>query len=181
MRVKPVKNATILKPAQDNADTHQTTWFKHIWAELDLVPDQVIIDPFARDCELAYPYTNDLNPDTKAVHNMCALEFLDSLESNFADLIIFDPPFSERMAKDHYEGFGVNLYSSDSALMTKCLKDCGRILKPNGMLLKFGFNINPPSRNFTLDSLWMIEKVGHKTTTMITLWRNSQASIYCKF
>lgn len=178
MRIKQVKKATIIQGGVDNADTHSTKWFKHIWRELDLAPDRVLVDPFARDCELAYPYTNDLNPNTKANFNMCAFEFLDSLERNFADLIIFDPPFSERMANDHYEGYGVNLYVSDNALMTSCLNECANVLKPNGLLLKFGHNINRPSKHFELVELWMLEKNGHKTTTMITLWRNVQHTLY---
>lgn len=177
MKLKRVE-AVILKPAQDNADTSQTSWFKWIWNEIEVNPRWVLVDPFARDCELASPNTNDLNPDTNALNNMCAGDYLQSLEADFADLVIFDPPFSERMANDHYDGFGVNLYSSDSKLMTKCLKDCGRIIKPGGYLLKFGFNINQPYKCFELDRLWMIEKVGHKTTTMVTLWKNVQGSIY---
>ena len=179
-------DAVIIRPGNnchDNTETHKTRWFKKIWSDLRyqhfiLSPETVIVDPFARNCEIARPNTNDLNPDAVAINNLCASEYLQSLRYDFADLLIFDPPFSERMAKDNYDGFGINLYSSDSKLMTRCLKDCGRVIKPGGYLLKFGFNINQPAKCFELVGLWLIEKTGHRNTTIVGLWKNNQGSIY---
>ena len=45
-----------------------------------LKPWQLVIDPFARNCTLAYPFTNDINPNTKAVYNMDALDFIERFD-----------------------------------------------------------------------------------------------------
>ena len=65
---------------------------------------KVSIDPFARDKEWA-TYTNDINPETKAMYHMDARGFLEEmvLMEVKADLVILDPPYSTRQMKECYE------------------------------------------------------------------------------
>ena len=67
---------------------------------------KISVDPFSRNSALAN-YTNDLNPDTTAQYHLTAFDFLTELINKGvrADLIIFDPPYSLRQAKECYDAF----------------------------------------------------------------------------
>ena len=179
---KKTLTVTIIRSAgDDSADTHHTRWFKQIWHDIEGdIPDRNEFrwaDPFARNCRIAKDFTNDLNPDTLATNNMDCLDFLRMLGNDAFDGVIFDPPFSDRMAKDHYDGFGVNLYSSDQKKLADCMVEIARILRPGGMLLKLGFNSNRPHKNFDLEKLWIINKGGYRNDTQISLWVNNMTSL----
>lgn len=176
----------IIPVGQDSADTHTTKWFKILWREVAEYAEEKILrearghfaldilDPFARNCQIAYPHTNDLNPESLAQHNLDALEFLKQYHTATMDIIIFDPPFSERRANEHYDGLGVNLYASDSKKMTECLYESLRVLRRGGYLLKFGYNCNVPAPGFELAKLWIISKRGNANATIVSLWECQQ-------
>jgi len=182
MRLKAVPTVLISRTGPDQKDTHKTQWFKVIYNSLDINPvDFVTVDPFARNCQLGHPYTNDIDPLTDAQHHLQAWDFLrwfDESSGTKADLVIFDPPFSERMSKDKYEGYGLNLYASDSKRMLECYRIISRIIKPGGMLLKFGYNANENIQNYDIEKIWIVDKGGNRNSTIISLWRNNQNSIY---
>ncbi len=101
-------------------------------------------DPFARD-KLWATYTNDLNPDTKAVHHMQATTFLDMLNNGGAvlDLLIFDPPYSPRQISECYKGIGleVGMKDTQSAVLYKEVRDAAdKMLKSGSIVLSFGWN-----------------------------------------
>ena len=105
-------------------DTHTTPYFQIIMKDmfkLSRTAQMVIADPFARDCELAGRWTNDIDPNTKAKQNLDALDFLCTLNSSSFDAIIFDPPFSTRQA-DRYEAGHVNVYS-DPGYVSQCFSE----------------------------------------------------------
>jgi len=181
--------ATIISGAGDSPDTHKAKWFSKVWADFkEHLPRTEnhrngslhleSCDPFARDCRLA-KYTNDLDENTDADEHKCALEFLKSFERGSLDFILFDPPFSQRQAGDHYKGIGFNLYASDGELMSKCLDEAARIIKPGGFILKFGYNCNDFHPNLKLIRVWLIQKIPHthNNTTIISLWQNRQTNL----
>lgn len=169
---------TVLSNFKDSPDTHKTKWFKEIWAEvMSMNLGTIRVDPFARNCRLCKPYTNDLNPNTAADSHVCALQFLRGIKNDRVDLVVFDPPFSERRSKEHYEGYGVNLYASDSKLIDNCLKETSRILRAGGCLLKFGYNMNKPAPGFSLLAGWIINKNGNCNSTLVSLWVNESNSL----
>ncbi len=94
-------------------------------------------DLFARDCLWA-DVTNDINPNTKANINLDAELFIKKTKSNVANLILFDPPFSDRQANDKYSSS--NLYSSDSGKISRITNEFCRVLKPGGYVIKLGYN-----------------------------------------
>jgi hypothetical protein len=158
----------------NNADTFTTNWAKTIWNDCRVHHEAIVIDPFARNCKLgSRDFRNDLNPETNATHHLEALEFLQSLDSDFADFVIFDPPFSDRMANDHYDGFGTsNLYTQNNYIKS-CYQEIDRLLKPNGGLLRLGYNSNRPLKTFELETLWLIAHGGHRRDTIASLWRKN--------
>ena len=168
----------VLSNIKDSPDTHTTKWFKDIWAHvISMGLGKMMVDPFARNCQHCRPHTNDLNPNTDANSHVCALEFLRTFKNDKVDLVVFDPPFSERRCKEHYEGYGVNLYASDSKLIDDCLEETSRILRAGGCLLKFGYNMNKPAPGFSLLSGWIINKNGNANSTLVSLWVNESNSL----
>jgi hypothetical protein len=109
-----------------------------------LAHSKVSVDPFARNCPWA-THTNDLAPDTGAAHHMKALDFLRTLEREGvrADVVIFDPPYSLRQAKECYEECGYNFSPADSreAGRWRAEKDVAdRLLLEGGLFLSFGWS-----------------------------------------
>ena len=182
MKHQVFPDVVLISGAIDSPDTHKASWFSKVWT--DFIYDGAIdfdalgCDPFARDCKLAN-FTNDLDEDTIAEEHKPALEFLETFKTDSLEYVIFDPPFSQRQADDKYRGVGFNLYASDGAIITRCLKESVRIVKPNGYILKFGYNCNTFHYNMELVKLWIVQKThgSHNNTTIVSLWQNQQKSL----
>ena len=71
-----------------------------------------IVEPFP------YPFTKD------------ALKYLQSLPDNYADVILLDPPYSQRQLKEAYENIGGFHYQMNNSYWSKINHECWRILKP---------------------------------------------------
>jgi hypothetical protein len=160
------------------ADTSTTTWFRQVWNECGVHHTAIVVDPFARDCELGHvDFRNDWNPDTSATHHEDALEWMRGLPSGFADFIIFDPPFSERMATDKYDGFGTTNLYTDGKYISALMIECERILLTGGRLLKLGFNSTRHRPTFDLVGHWVVNHGGNRHDTTLTLWRKVVSSL----
>ena len=104
----------------------------------------VSVDPFARNKQWA-THTNDLNPETRAEHNMDAEAFLLMLgeQGVKSDLIIFDPPYSARQISECYKSIGleVGMKETQMALLHKrCRNAMLPILTEGAIVLSFGWN-----------------------------------------
>lgn len=103
------------------------------------------VDPFARNCRLA-TVTNDLNPDTAADYHMDAVEFCDMLAArgDVFDIAIFDPPYSPRQISECYQQVGRECSTADtqSSFWRKCRDALDAIIKPDGIVLSYGWNTN---------------------------------------
>lgn len=102
---------------------------------------QVIIDPFARN-SIYGTITNDLNPEFATAYHMDALDFLKMFEDNSVDCVLYDPPYSLRQVVECYKGVGktVTQETTQSSWRSKQIDEISRILKPNGVVLSFGWN-----------------------------------------
>ena len=96
---------------------HNTFSIKPIREFIGEVPIQSI-DAFARNSDLA-TITNDLNPDFDTTHNMDALDFLKTIDDNWADMVLFDPPYSPRQLKECYDSIGKSLTQSQEKTAIK--------------------------------------------------------------
>ena len=154
----------------DSIDTSQSNYYRKQF----IISQQLVqtskeypsIDPFARDCTWAM-ITNDLDTSTKAQHNLDALDFLKTFRSESVSLILFDPPFSTRQEKKYQ--FSSNLYSSDSNKISHLYSECFRILKPNGVLLKLGYNSTRPHPGFNLHTLTINKFCGSRNDVKGTI------------
>lgn len=57
---------------------------------------KVIVDPFSDGEREFATVTNDLNPKTDADYHMDAIRFLRKLPSDYADIVLYDPPYSKK-------------------------------------------------------------------------------------
>ena len=108
----------------------------------------VLIDPFARDSfttQLPYALTNDLNSEMPTQYHAEANEWCewlltDRLGPNSVDLIFFDPPYSLRLLKDHYDHEDIPLERWQTWNMFGRAKNaCAKLLKVNGHFISFGY------------------------------------------
>lgn len=131
-----------------------------------------IVDPFANNCQYG-TITNDLNPEFETTHHMDALEFLKSLQSESADLILFDPPYSITQASQLYKEFGKEKLEVNVANMkywSLCKDNVARILKKGGICLCFGWNTNGIGKNrgFEMTDILIVSHGGSKNDTLCT-------------
>lgn len=136
------------------------------------------IDPFARNCDWAYPWNNDINPDMNANHALDAELFLESaavLGEKFS-IGLLDPPFSDPAAMRTYGTEG-NLYVSDSAKMTRIQFQLGELIRDGGYIIKMGYNSNPPHPSFDLVELSIVACGGSINDVLISVWQMNQKTL----
>jgi len=134
---------------------------------------QVIVDPFANSCRYG-TITNDLNPEYKTDYNLDALTFLKLLDSEIADVILFDPPYSITQAAECYKSYGKEKLKRNVANMGywgDCKNEVARILKLNGIAIVCGWSSNGIgiNRGFVMNEILLVPHGGSKNDTIITV------------
>lgn len=102
------------------------------------------------------------------------MEFLQGLEANSADLVLYDPPYSITQATQLYKEYGKDKLEVNVSNMKywKLVKDnIARILKLNGRCICCGWNTNGLGKNrgFEMTSILIVPHGGSKNDTLITL------------
>ena len=132
----------------------------------------VIVDPFARNSKAA-TITNDLNPNTTAMYHMDAVDFLETLQENSADCVLYDPPYSSRQVSECYQGVGKQVTAIDTSARWRKqhLDEIKRILKPDGILISFGWNSAGAGkgRGFKMVEILLVAHGGSKNDTICTV------------
>ncbi len=168
-------------------DTSEWSPFRRLWATYSLLAQTIngaesgfdlAIDPFARNCNWAYPMTNDINPETRANYNLDAEDFLKIAEAGETRYWIglLDPPFSDRQSKDKYGTS--NLYAADGAKMKRIQMSLGRCIHPGGYIIKAGYNTNRPSPAFSLVEVAMVSLGGNRNDVLFSVWQKTQHEIF---
>tara|TARA_Y100001973_G_C5202396_1_gene338855 strand:+ start:1595 stop:2125 length:531 start_codon:yes stop_codon:yes gene_type:complete len=107
------------------------------------VINPIIVDPFARNSKVG-TITNDLNPDTDAMYHLKADAFLNMLvdQKIQADVVLYDPPYSPRQISECYSASGIKTTQQDtqSSFYTIIKNLIRPLVKPNGIVLSFGWN-----------------------------------------
>ena len=170
------------------ADTHKSKAFKivmkvvfaklnqHRHAQTVFFQDRKIpssLDLFARNCTL-FEYTNDIDNTTKADFHMDALNFLQCFTATYSpvDLFWFDPPFSSRQSNEIYEGH-VNIYT-DPSYVQKLYEFLPKVLRPNGLFVKWGYNTNNPMPSLLeLEDVFTFTQGGNLNDVNVTIYRNT--------
>lgn len=136
----------------------------------------ISVDPFARNKRWA-TYTNDLNPDTAAEYHVDALEFLEMLKARgvWADLIIFDPPYSHYQAREEYAGFGIDTYTAKNAgsvgTWAREKELCYDILSLGGIFIHCGWHSNGmgKGRHCAIEEILLVAHGRAHNDTIVTV------------
>ena len=160
------------KWAMPNGNTFTIAPIKD-FVEQEVNKGGIIVDPFANKCKYG-TITNDLNPEFDTTKHMDALEFLKEIDSNYADLVLYDPPYSITQASQLYHEYGKEKLEVNVANMKYwklCKDNIARILKPNGRVICCGWNTNGLGKNrgFQLDKVLIVCHGGSKNDTLVTL------------
>lgn len=128
------------------------------------------IDPFARNSKLA-TITNDLNPKCNTDYHMEATEFLKLFHEEYADGVLFDPPYSPRQIKECYEGIGLKEFNTKMDFYSKAKDEITRITKLDGKVISFGWNSMgmSKSRGFEVVKILLVPHGGAKNDTIVTV------------
>lgn len=133
----------------------------------------IIVEPFANQSKYG-THRNDLNPEFGTEYCMDANEFLKSLPTSFADLVLYDPPYSITQAAECYKSYGkdkLTTHPSNMGYWASCKNEVARILKPNGIAIICGWNSNGVgiNRGFTMTDILIVPHGGSKNDTIVTV------------
>jgi hypothetical protein len=136
--------------------------------------DQIIIDPFSRNSPFKHlSITNDLNPAFEANYHMDALAFLKTMQ--YADLVLFDPPYSPRQVSECYKqaNVSVNMKTTQSSFWSNLKTEIARIIPNNGIVISFGWNSGGigQSYGFNIIEIMLVAHGGWHNDTICTVER----------
>ena len=71
-------------------------------------------------------------------------DYMSEWESESADVVLLDPPYTKRQVSDHYRESGVTVtgWHTSSGWTAKVKKEAARIIRPGGKGIVFGYNSN---------------------------------------
>lgn len=133
----------------------------------------VIVDVFANSGKWG-TITNDLNPEFDTDYHMDALAFLQMLDDETADLVLYDPPYSISQAAEMYKSYGkdkLEISISNMKYWAECKNNIARILKKGGRVICCGWNTNGlgKGRGFEMTNVMIVSHGGSKNDTLVTL------------
>ncbi len=128
------------------------------------------IDGFARESfvnDLECFVTNDLNPEFRCDYNLEWKDFANEIKDRYheVDLVFFDPPYSLRMLKDHYDGIGKDLELWQTHHMWKDGKDAIASVMPVGSrVVSFGWTTSGfgTKRGFDKVAIYVFEQAARE-------------------
>lgn len=136
------------------------------------------IDPFANRSKLA-DITNDLDPQYDTDYHLDAEQFLMRFPDASVDTVLYDPPFSSRQVSECYKKLGmtVNMETTQNSYWRKQKEQISRIVKPNGIVISFGWNSGGIGMKYGFDKLHirLIAHGGNHNDTIITVERKRAA------
>ena len=110
---------------------------------------------------------NDIREEMNADYHMDALEFVNTWDGHPFDTVILDPPYAYRKSMEMYDG-------AVSSPFNKVKDELLRILKPNGIIITFGYhsNVMGVSRGFKQEHICLMSHGGAIHDTIATIERS---------
>lgn len=134
--------------------------------------NDVSIDPFSNTSTIA-SITNDLNPEYNTNYHLDAIDFLKTFSDKSVDFILYDPPYSLRQVSECYKNVGIEVTTktTQSSWRTKHINEITRILKPEGVVMCFGWNSSGVGkvRGFALIEILLVCHGGSHNDTIVTV------------
>ena len=130
-------------------------------------------DPFAGLTSPAQ-IRNDHDPNAQAEYHMDGLEFLQSLEADSVDGVLFDPPYSTEQALRKYRPVQ-NGTAGRAEYWAKCKDEIARVIRPGGKVVCFGWDSTGcgKKRGFVLERVLLLCHGACHHDTIVTVERNS--------
>lgn len=160
----PNKNTFKIKPIAELLDEYVTngTW----------------IDPYANNNKFYKDIkfiTNDLNPEYDTLYHMKVIDFLKTIDTNYANGVLYDPPYSVRQVSECYKKFGYEVTNEDTRadFYTKDKKEVARILRTDGISISFGWNTVGigKTNGFEIIEILLVCHGGTHNDTIVTVER----------
>lgn len=162
-----------------NSNTFEIKCIKRL-IHKHIKPDFYSIDPFANKNRIA-KVTNDLDPEHRADFCMDALEFIKMFQTGSIDAVLYDPPYSPRQVSECYKKLGrtVNMQTTQSSFWGDLKKEIARVVKPNGIVISFGWNSNGigKTNGFSAIEILIVSHGGNHNDTICTVERK-QLSLF---
>ena len=134
--------------------------------------EKIWLDPFAGRYSPG-TITNDLNPDMDTDYHIDAREFLKKFDDNYADGIIYDPPYSPTQVKRVYEGIGLETTINETRTMfwSEAREQISRVIKNDGIVISCGWNSNGigKTRGFKIMEILLVAHGGIHNDTIVVV------------
>ena len=138
----------------------------------------IVLDPFANEGSIkeimnnVEYISNDLNPEFDTSYNLEAQNFMKKFKDNSIDMVLYDPPYSGRQVSECYKKLGrsVNMEDTNSGYWVKFKKEISRIVKPDGIVISFGWNSNGVGKKYgfeIIEILLLAHGGGHYDTICV--------------
>ena len=157
---------------------HNTFSIKPIKEIITKYISGVWIDPFSRESPeeiKKFCITNDLDPSFDADYHLESLEFLNQIEDNFYDGVLFDPPYSPRQISECYKGVGKKVHQEDtqSSFYTKRKESAAKKVKVGGYSISFGWSSGGLGKKngFEIVEILLVAHGGAHNDTIVTVER----------
>lgn len=136
----------------------------------------VVVDPFANDSKFG-TITNDIDPSYDTTFHLEATEFLKQLDSECADVVLYDPPYSPRQVSECYKKFNmtVDMKTTQASYWSSQKKEIARILKLGGICITCAWNSNGIGKQygFEIIEVLMVAHGGWHNDTIVTVERKT--------
>ena len=133
-----------------------------------------IVDPFANTSKYAN-VTNDIDPSMPTMYHMDATDFLKQLPYEFADIVLYDPPYSPRQVSECYKrlNMSVNMSTTQASYWSLQKREIARIIKPGGIAISFGWNSGGIGKTlgFEIIEILLVAHGGAHNDTICTVER----------
>lgn len=128
------------------------------------------LDPFARGSKIA-TITNDLNPNFDTNFHLEATEFLKQFPDDYADGILFDPPYSVSEIKRSYNSIGIEHFNTKVDFYSSVKNEMARVIKQGGKAICFGWSSMGLGKNrgFEQTRIRLVPHGGTKNDTIVTV------------
>ena len=151
--------------------SHETFKIKPIKELLDRYVKGNWADPFAGSNSPA-TMTNDFDPETTAKDHMLAEDWVKTIPTDL-DGVLFDPPYSYRQIKEHYNKLGYQPNSLDTSFnfYRRVIEPLGKKVRNGGLAISFGWNSNGFGKvhGFEIVEILLVAHGLHHNDTIVTV------------
>lgn len=170
----PSKNTFSIKPIKDLILQYYET-------------GKTVVDPFANNMNIKQYlreqdyFSNDIDNSYNCDCSLDAVDYLKGFIDNSVDIILFDPPFSNRQVSECYKKLNktVTQLDTSSSYFSKFKDEIARVLTPYGVCISCGWNSNGigKTRGFKLVELLLVAHGGAHNDTIVTVEYKSNTKL----